>query len=409
MRVALALTDSGELNKEKELMVTASQNTANLCAMRRLPRRLVALTALLASCSHQAAPPAQTPQVSVVTVQTQAVPIVTELPGRVAAFRTADVRPQVNGVILKRLFIEGSEVKAGQQLYQIDPAPYQASYDSAVAAQASALALAERYKSLVESNAVSKQDYDNAVAARLQADAAVETAHINLVYTKVLSPISGRIGRSLITEGALVTANQATPLSTVQALEPVYVDVTQPTSTLLRLRREAAAGLLKQNEAGRTQVYLRLEDGSDYAHAGTLEFSEVTVDLGTGSVTLRALMPNPERLLLPGMFVREEIQEGVRQGAVLAPQQGVSHNQKGEPTALVVDRDGTVALRRLETDRAIGDQWLVTSGLAGGDRVIVEGLQGARPGAKVVAQEYQLTSDEKSARQAAAKAQAAAE
>lgn len=364
---------------------------------------------LSAACSHPAAQPAPPePHVSVVTVKAQAVPIVTELPGRVSAYRTADVRPQVSGIILRRLFVEGSEVKKGQQLYQIDPAPYQATYDSAVAAQASARALAERYKQLVAVNFVGKQDYDNALAARLEADAAVETAHINLVYTKVLSPISGRIGRSFITEGALVTANQATALATVQALEPIYVDVTQPTSTLLRLEREAAAGLLKQSDSGKPQVRLRLEDGSDYAHPGTLEFSEVTVDEGTGSVTLRALMPNPDRLLLPGMFVREEIQEGVQQNAVLAPQQGISHNQKGEPTALVVQRDGTVALRLLKTDRAVGDQWLVTSGLAPGDRVIVEGLQAAKPGSKVVAEEYRLTSDAKSPNEAAATAQASA-
>ena len=207
---------------------------------------------LLAGCARQVtAPTPPPPRVSVVTVQAQAVPITTELPGRVTAYRTADVRPQVNGIILKRLFVEGSEVKAGQQLYQIDPAPYQAAYDSAVAADASARALAERYKPLVEANAVSKQDYDNAVAARLQAQAAVETARINLIYTKVLSPITGRIGRSSITEGALVTANQATALATVQQLDPVYVDVTQPINTLLRLRREADAGLLKQNERGK--------------------------------------------------------------------------------------------------------------------------------------------------------------
>ena len=343
----------------------------------------------LTGCEHKAPPPAPPPpKVSVVTVQAQAVPITTELPGRVAGFRYADVRPQVNGIILKRLFVEGSEVKAGQQLYQIDPAPYQASYDSAVAADASARALWERYKPLAEANAVSKQDYDNAVASHLQAHAAVETARINLIYTRVLSPITGRIGRSLITEGALVTANQATVLSTVQQLDPVYVDVTQPTTTLVRLEREAAAGLLEQNEAGKAQVRIRLEDDSEYAHPGTLEFSEVTVDETTGSVTLRALMPNPERLLLPGMFVREEIHEGVRQGAVLAPQQGISHDQKGEPNALVVGPDNTVELRTVVTDRAIGDQWLVSSGLKPGDRVIVEGIQSAKPGAKVAPEEY---------------------
>jgi membrane fusion protein, multidrug efflux system len=357
---------------------------------------------MLTGCGHKAAPPAPPPpKVSVVTVQAQAVPITTELPGRVAGYRYADVRPQVNGIILKRLFVEGSEVKAGQQLYQIDPAPYKASYDSAVAANASARALWERYKPLAEANAVSKQDYDNAVASHLQAQAAMETARINLIYTRVLSPITGHISRSLITEGALVTANQTTAIANVQQLDPVYVDVTQPITTLLRLKREAAAGLLTQNEAGKAQVRLRLEDGSDYAHPGTLEFSEVTVDQGTGSVTLRALVPNPDRLLLPGMFVREEIQEGVRQGAVLAPQQGISHDQKGKPNALVVGPDNTVEVRSLETDRAIGDQWLVTSGLKPGDRVIVEGIQSAKPGAKVVPEEYR-PADEKTAQAATA-------
>jgi membrane fusion protein (multidrug efflux system) len=328
----------------------------------------------------------------------------------VAAYRSAEVRPQVNGIILKRLFVEGSEVKAGEPLYQIDPAPYKATYDSAVAAAASARALAERYKPLVETNAVSKQDYDNAVASQLQAQAAVETAAINLVYTKVLSPIPGRISRSFVTEGALVTANQSAALATVQQLDPVYVDVTQPSSTLLRLRREAAAGLLKQNASGQTQVSLHLEDGSDYAHSGTLEFSEVTVDPGTGSITLRALMPNSERLLLPGMFVREQIQEGVREDTVLAPQQGVSHNQKGDPTALVVSSDNTVELRVLQTDRAIGDQWLVSSGLKPGDRLIVEGLQRALPGAKVRPEEYRTpAAAAKPAPKAIETAQAAAE
>jgi len=363
---------------------------------------------LLTGCGHHGSPPAPAPpRVSVVTVRSQPVPITTELPGRVTAYRTADVRPQVTGIILKRLFVEGSEVRAGQQLYQIDPAPYKAAYDSAVAAHVSARALAQRDRSLVETNLVSKQDYDNAEAAYLQAQAAVETAHINLIYTKVLSPITGRISRSFVTEGALATANQATALANVQQLDPIYVDVTQPSTTLLRLRREAEAGLLKQNEAGKTQVRVRLEDGTDYRHPGTLEFSEVTVDQGTGSVTLRALMPNPERLLLPGMFVREEIQEGVRQDAVLAPQQGVSHDQKGEPNALIVGPDDIVELRPLGVDRAIGDQWVVSSGLKPGDRVIVEGIQSAKPGSKVVAEEYQPT--KKTVRQAGATAPIAAE
>jgi membrane fusion protein, multidrug efflux system len=371
--------------------------------------RLAIVAALLLSgCGHHAAPPSPPPpKVSVVTLRTQPVPIITELPGRVNAYRTADVRPQVNGIILKRLFVEGSEVRAGQQLYQIDPAPYKAAYDSAVAGDASAHALAQRNKALVETNLVAKQDYDNSQAASLQAQAAVETARINLIYTRVLSPITGRISRSFVTEGALVTANQATALANVQQLEPVYVDVTQPSTTLLRLKREAAAGLLTRNEAGKAQVRVRLEDGTEYPHAGTLEFSEVTVDQGTGSVTLRALVPNPERVLLPGMFVREEINEGVRQDSVLAPQQGVSHDQKGAPNALIVGADDVVELRNLQVDRAIGDQWLVTGGLKAGDRVIVEGIQSAKPGSKVVPEEYRPA--EKSVRQAGATSPPAAE
>ena len=364
-------------------------------------RLAAAAAVLLTGCSHHAPPPTPgPPKVSVVTLRTETVPIVTELPGRVNAYRTADVRPQVNGIILRRLFAEGGEVKTGQQLYQIDPAPYKAAYDSAVAANASAHALAERDKALVAASLVAKQDFDNAQAAWLQAQAAVETARINLVYTKVLSPITGRISRSFVTEGALVTANQVTALATVQQLEPVYVDVTQPTTTLLRLRREAEAGLLKQNAAGKTQVRLRLEDGTDYPHPGTLEFSEVTVDQGTGSVTLRALLPNPERVLLPGMFVREEIDEGVRKNAILAPQQGVSHDQRGEPNALVVGSDNVVELRPLQVDRAIGDQWVVNSGLIAGDRVVVEGIQSAKPGTKVVAEEYKPPPTEKTVQQA---------
>jgi membrane fusion protein, multidrug efflux system len=372
--------------------------------------RLAAATVmLLAGCGHHVTPAgAGPPRVSVVTLQAQTVAIGTELPARVAAYRTAEVRPQVSGIILRRLFVEGSEVKAGQQLYQIDPAPYQATYNSAVAAEASARALAERYKPLVEANAVSKQEYDNAVASQLQAQSAVETARINLIYTKVLSPISGRISRSLITEGALVTANQSTRLATVQQLDPIYVDATQSSNILLRFRREAAAGLLRQDGLGQAQVRLRLEDGSDYIHTGTLEFSEVTVDVGTGSVTLRAIVPNPERLLLPGMFLRERIQEGVRQGAVLAPQQGITHDEKGDPIAWVVTPDNSVERRSLQTERAVGDKWLVTSGLRPGDRLIVEGSQFTRPGSKVVAEEYHTLPPDDSAPQTPAMARVSA-
>jgi membrane fusion protein (multidrug efflux system) len=346
--------------------------------------------ASLSACSPAPPPaPPPVPKVTVITLKATPVPITTELPGRVAAFRVADVRPQVNGIVLKRLFVEGSEVREGQQLYQIDPAPYKATYDSAVATLMSARAQARRYKLLAVSNAVSKQDYDNALAADLRAQADVETARINLIYTKVLSPISGRISRSAVTEGALVTANQPTALTTVQQLDTVYVDVTQPSSTLLRFKREAASGELKQNTAGQTLVHLRLEDGSDYTETGTLQFSEVTVDQGTGSVTLRAVFHNPQRLLLPGMFVREMIEEGVQQDAILVPQLGVSHDQKGDAIALVVGPDNLVQLRVLEADRAVGDNWLVTSGLRAGDRVVVEGLQLARPGSKVDPQEYQ--------------------
>jgi RND family efflux transporter MFP subunit len=359
--------------------------------MRRLSAAVLAASAvaLLAACSPakpKAAPPP--PKVSVVTLKATPVPITTELPGRVAAFRIADVRPQVNGIVLKRLFVEGSEVKEGQQLYQIDPAPYQAAYDSANATLMSSNAQAKRFRLLAASNAVSKQDYDNALAAALRAKADVETAHINLVYTKVLSPISGRISRSAVTEGALVTALQPTVLATVQQLDTVYVDVTQPSSTLLRLQREADAGQLQRNQAGETPMHLRLEDGSAYPETGTLKFSEVTVDEGTGSVTLRAIFPNPQRLLLPGMFVRGELEEGIKRDAILVPQLAVSRDQKGDATALVVGPDDVVQLRVLQADRAVGDKWLVTSGLNAGDRVIVEGLQLAPPGAKVDPQEY---------------------
>jgi len=349
------------------------------------PAALFALTA----CSHkQEAPPPPPPAaVKVITLQNQSVSLTTELPGRTVAYRVAEIRPQVSGVIQKRMFVEGSDVKAGQQLYQIDPAPYQAAYESAAALAASAKSQAERFKPLAEVNAVSKQDYDNAVATAAQNKASADTARINLVYTKLLSPISGRIGRSAVTEGALVTANQTTALATVQQLDPIYVDVTQPSAVLLRLKRELAAGQLVAASSTEAEVRLILEDGSHYGPRGKLQFTEVSVDETTGSVTLRALFPNPDKLLLPGMFVHEQIEEGRRNDALLVPQLAIAHNQKGEPTALVVGRDNKVELRTLTTERALGDKWVVTSGLKAGERVIVEGIQFAKPGAPVDPQE----------------------
>lgn len=360
--------------------------------------RVVTLLAvvLMSGCSkEEAAPTPATPKVGVATLRTQAVPITTELPGRVVALRTAEVRPQVNGIVQKRLFTEGAEVKAGQQLYQIDAAPYKAEYDSAVAIAAGRKRHADRIERVFKADVVSRQAYDEALLQHVQAQAALEIARINLVYTKVLSPISGRIGRSTITEGSLVTANQPGALAVVQQLDQVYVDATQPSRVLLRLKRELASGELKQSAEGAAQVQLKLEDGTAYPHSGKMQFSEVTVDEGTGSVTLRAVFPNPDRELLPGMFVHERIEEGVRQQAILVPQQGVTHDRKGDPTALVVLPDNKVEMRRLVTDRAIGDQWLVTEGLVAGDRVIVEGLQFAKAGERVEASEFQPRAEQK--------------
>ncbi len=344
--------------------------------------------------SHQPPPP---PEVDIVTLRAGPISLVTELPGRTAAFRVAEVRPQVSGVLLKRLFAEGDTVTAGQLLYQIDPAPYQAALASADATLAraragvtSAQATTNRYRPLVQANAVSRQDLDNAVATlqQSQADvasglAAVKTAAINLEYTRVTAPIAGRTSRSSVTEGALLTASQTTALVTVTQLNPIYVDVTQPSSTVLTLKRELASGQMKSAGENAVPVQLILEDGSTYEQPGRLQFSEVTVDSGTGSVTLRAIFPNDAGLLLPGMFVRAAVEEGVRAQALLVPQQGVTHNQRGEPTALVVAQDGTVEGRILATNRTVGTKWLVTSGLKDGDRVIVAGLQKVKPGIKV--------------------------
>src|SRR5579862_4787251 len=350
-----------------------------------------------AGCGRHAAPPPPKPAVTAIDLHARPVSLTTELPGRVSAYRIAEVRPQVNGVILRRLFKEGDLVAAGQQLYQIDPAPYQAALASARATLAHARAsvtaaklIAERYRALSEAHAVSRQDYDNAIATLGQdeadiasGEAAVRAAEINLAYTRVYSPISGRTGRSSVTEGALVTANQATSLLTVTQLDPVYVDLTQPSTTLVRLKRELATGQIRRVDGNQAPAKLLLEDGSPYESAGILEFSEVTVDQGTGSVTLRAIFPNSQGLLLPGMFVRATIEEGVREGAILAPQQGITHAPDGTATALVVGTDGKVEKRSLELDRALGDQWLVRSGLNAGDRLIVAGLQKLKPGMAV--------------------------
>ena len=347
----------------------------------------VALALLsLTGCQEDSAPQAQqAPQVGVVTLQPQPFALTTEVPGRTSAYRIAEVRPQVNGIIQKRLFTEGSEVKAGQQLYQIDPAMYEAAYKSAQATQISAKSLADRYKLLVADKAVSQQAYDEARAAGLQADAALEQARIDLRYTKVLAPISGRIGRSGVTEGALVTSGQTMAMATIQQLDPIYVDVTQSSKDLLALRADLAEGRLQKAGDNSAKVQLVLEDGSHYAHEGTLEFSEVAVDEGTGSVTLRAVFPNPDHLLLPGMFVHAELQAGIKQQAILAPQQGITRNQRGEPTALVVNAENKVEQRVLKASRTVGSAWLVEDGLDEGDRLITEGLQFVQPGIEVKA------------------------
>lgn len=339
---------------------------------------------------------AKLPQVGVVELTPQAVSLTTTLAGRTSPYLIAEVRPQVGGIIQKRLFTEGADVKAGDTLYQIDPATYQAAFDSAKAALARSEAnaipaklKAERYTQLVTVNAVSRQDYDDAVAAAKQAEAQVEvdkaalaTARINLGYTRVTSPISGRIGRSAVTPGALVTASQATALSTIQQLDPIYVDVTQSSAELLRLKRDLAEGRLRGAGENQAVVKLLLEDGTPYPREGRLEFSDVTVDQSTGAITVRAVFPNPSAELLPGMFVRAVLEEGVDEQAILAPQQGVTRNFKGEATALVLTQDGTVEQRIIQVDRALGDKWLVRSGLSAGDRLIVDGLQKVRPGMK---------------------------
>ena len=340
------------------------------------------------------------PEVGIVTLKSAPLQITTELPGRTSAYRIAEVRPQVSGIILKRNFVEGSDIQAGVSLYQIDPATYQASYDSAKGDLAKAQAAAnmdqltvKRYQKLLGTKYISQQDYDTAVATAQQsnaavvaAKAAVETARINLAYTKVTSPISGRIGKSAVTEGALVQNGQTTALATVQQLDPIYVDVTQSSNDFLRLKQELADGRLKQ-ENGKAKVELVTNDGLKYPQAGTLEFSDVTVDQTTGSITLRAIFPNPDHTLLPGMFVRARLEEGVNPDALLVPQQGVTRTPRGDASVMVVGEGDKVEVRQVTASQAIGDKWLVTDGLKSGDRVIVTGLQKIKPGVQVKAQE----------------------
>lgn len=336
------------------------------------------------------------PEVGVVTLEAQSVTLSAELAGRATPYETSDVRPQIGGIIVGRPFVEGANVKAGQVLYRIDPSPFRAAYAQATAQVASAEAnlataklKAERYGELVRINGVAKQDYDDAEAAYKQAvaqvaqqRAAAQTARINLGYATITAPISGRVGPSTVTKGALVTTGQAAALTTIQRLDPIYVDVTQSASDLLRLRRALAAGQLTGGPQS-VPVRLKLDDGSDYPQAGKLQFADVTVDQTTGAVTLRAIFPNPSGVLLPGMFVRAEVAEGVAPNAVLAPQQGVSRDERGRPTALVVGASGKAELRDLALGQAVGDKWLVTSGLKPGDRLIVQGLQSVKAGQSV--------------------------
>lgn len=364
------------------------------------PLLLVPLLAalVLAGCSKKTAAPAAAPtEVGVITVAPASVTLTQELPGRTSAFRVAEVRARVSGIVLKRHFPEGGDVKEGQLLYTIDPAPYQAALDSAKAALARAEAnasvtrlQAERFKKLIEARAISQQEFDDVAAAHLAteadvaaAQAAVQTAEINIGYTRVAAPVSGRIGLSQVTEGAYVQQGAATLLATVQQLDPLYVDLTRSSTEVFRLRRALAEGKLQRAGESAAKVSLLLDDGTPYPEEGILQFSDVTVDPSTSSITLRALFPNPKNEILPGLFVRARLQEGSAPDAILIPQLAVSRNTRGEATALVVGAEGKVELRVLRTDRAVGNQWLVAEGLRAGDQVIVQNLQRIRPGAVV--------------------------
>jgi membrane fusion protein (multidrug efflux system) len=359
----------------------------------------------LGGCSNAKQPPPApaATEVSVVTLHPETLPVTTDLPGRTAAYLVAQVRGRVDGIVLKREFAEGGDVRAGQRLYQIDPAPYRAALDMALGtlqkAQANLAAMnsqAERYKILVAGNGVSRQEYDNAVAAQGQAaadvaaaKAAVQTARINLGYTDVVSPIGGRAGPSLVTQGAYVQSSAATLLTTVQQIDPIYVDLNQTSVAGLQLRRDVASGQLKLNGPGQTKVTLTLEDGTRYPSAGKLQFTDITVDPGTGSVTVRAVFPNPDHVLLPGMFVRASIEQGVNDNALLVPQVGITHDPQGQATALVVGADNKVEVRAIQATRTSGTNWVVENGLKDGERVIVSGGQKVRPGMAVRPVDFQ--------------------
>jgi membrane fusion protein (multidrug efflux system) len=353
---------------------------------------------VLGGCgSKQAAPQPGPAEVAVVTVRPERIVLTTELPGRTSAYFVAEIRPQVSGIIQERLFNEGSDVKAGSVLYRIDPAPYQAAYNNAVAALARSEAnleparlKAERYRKLIGLKAISQQDFDNADAALKQAEAdieyskaMVESARINLANTRITAPISGRIGKSEVTVGALATAYQGSPFATIQQLDPIYVDATQSSANLLELKRNISAGRIRGAGPDQARVKLLLEDGTAYPQEGTLKFSEVTVDPSTGSFILRMVFPNSKHILLPGMYVRAVVQEGIAEQAILVPQQGVSRDPKGNPVALVVDGSGKVEQRMITVARAMGNRWLVSEGLKPDDRLIVEGSQRVRPGTPV--------------------------
>lgn len=351
---------------------------------------IVAIAAILSACS----PPQQqqmTPMAGFVVIKEQPVQLTAELPGRTDPTAVSEVRPQVTGIIKARLFTEGSTVKVGQALYQIDPAPYKAAYDSAAASLSAAKVKASRYAELLKANAIAPQDNDNAQSAYLQARANLETARINLDYTHIVAPISGRIGASTVTVGALVTANQANSLATISTLDPIYVDIDQSSSELLALERSAQKGQIDRGGPLTADVTLALDDGTIYPQKGKLQFTDVTVDPTTGTVRLRAIFPNPDGILLPGLYVRATINEGVDPHGILVPQLAVGRNPKGDPTVLVLDNQNMARLVLIKTGRAVAGNWQVLDGLKAGDKLIVQGLQNIRPDMKVTPMPAQMT------------------